>query len=392
MGTLTMTFVTAAALSAFAQPATPQAIVSARQAPTALEDGDTWGPWLGCWDRQVKDDAQAPGLRVCVERQGDRIVLRTLAEGSLVLEEFLPTDRQPHPVESAGCRGTQVASWAGGRLLLTRSEVACDGGPRQVVSRIGLLQTPAAWLDVVVVEAGGRETVYVRRYLRAGEPTARAQGPTTTASLSLDGLKYAVSVVSPRAVEAMLAETRPAYKLSGKTLIGLKDAGVPSELIDLVVALSLPDRFKVSGGGGGGFGGFPTGIFGVPYAAEWGVPLWAFDEEYWYWGSCGYWDCLGTGYPIYPVEPGEPGGGGGTAPSAHGRVVNGLGYARVWPREADLRGGDGRQGDGSADQSAGRAASDTNAGSGSVSPQGYSSGSGADTGRTAEPRTPPPQE
>jgi hypothetical protein len=394
MRTLALTFVLATVLTATASPAVAQAAGAARQASTAPEDDQTWSLWLGCWDRQMQGDPQAPGLRVCVERQGDRIAFRTLAEGSIVLEEFLPTDRQPHAIETPGCEGAQGASWAGGRLLLTRSEVACADQPRQVVSRIGTLRTLTEWLDVVVVEARGRETVYLRKYQRVGDPAVSVQQPMNTAvTLSLDGLKYALSIVSPRAVEALLAETRPVYKLSGKTLVGLKDAGVPPGMIDLVIALSLPERFRVSGvGGGGGFGGFPIGIFpGVPYAAAWGMPLWAFDDDYWYWGNCGFWDCLGPGIP---VDPGRPGDGGEPGVSSeHGRVVNGLGYARVWPREAGPRGGDGRHGGSTQGESAGITGStDTSASSGAVSPQGYSSGSGTDTGRTAEPRTPPPQQ
>jgi len=268
------------------------------------------------------------------------------------------------------------------------------------VSRIGTLRTVRLWLDVVVVETGGRETVYVRKYVRveAGPPMV---GPVTLATLSLDGLKYALSIVSPRAVEALLVETRPTYALSGKTLLALKDAGVPTSIIDLVIALSRPDKFSVAsrggggaGGGGGGFGGFPIEIWpGVPYAAEWGLPIWVYDEDYWYWGNCIYWDCLGAGIPIDPDYGDGDGGGQPGRPAEHGRVVNGLGYARVWPR--DTGGGEGHSsgsGGGSAGSSGERGGSGSDAGSGSVSPSGYSHGSGGDTGRTAQPRDSSPSD
>lgn len=363
MRTVTMTLAVTAGLALSPIP------VAAAQA-----SADPWAPWLGCWQREEPASPPDLALRVCVERQGDQIRLRTLAGDTTVLEELLPIREGRHVIEKPGCEGTKQAAWASGRLVLVRSDVTCPGQPRQVVSRVGLLRSPARWLDVVVVEAGGHETVFVRRYERIGSDTARPglAGDTGT-TLTLDGVEYAVSVVSPRAVEVVLAETRPVYKLSGKTLLGLKAAGVPPHLIDLVVALSLPHRFRVSkaarGGGGAGDDAF-------------------YDTD-WYWGNCGHWDCLGPGVPIYPESPGGPGGGG--AAYVHGRVVAGLGYTRVAPVEPGDRDG-GRDSSSRSDASSGDSSSGSDrsgsSDSGGVSPQGHSRGDGGDTGRTAEPRGP----
>ena len=375
-------------------------------AAPALPD-KPWAPWVGCWQREEPVEAGSPGLRVCVEEAGGAVVLRTKSGTATVLEERVPTSEGSQPVDTPGCQGTQRAAWAStGHLFLMRSEVTCDGRPPQVVSRIALLRTLDLWTDVVVVESNGRETVFLRKYRRT-DPAPRADAgsvPPGGAMLSIDGLKYAASMVSPRALEALLAETRPRYKLDGKTLVALRDSGLPPSTIDLLVALSMPERFEVSssrrgGGGGGGyagFSGFPIGLFPVvPYAAEWGgAPLWASDGDYWYWGGCGYWDCLGPGVP---VDPGDSGGGSGGegATATHGRVVAGQGYVRVYPREpADASRGDGGQGSGTRGDpvsgSDGRSSGDSTSSSSNVSPQGYSGSSGSDTGRTAEPRTPPP--
>ena len=46
-------------------------------------------------------------------------------------------------------------------------------------------------------------------------------------------------------VEAALVETGSSFNLSGKDLLALQDTKVPDTVIDLIVALSYPDRFVV---------------------------------------------------------------------------------------------------------------------------------------------------
>src|SRR6185503_5832590 len=87
---------------------------------------------------------------------------------------------------------------------------------------------------------------------------------------SLDDVKESAAKISPRTIEAALVESRANFDLSGRQLFELANAKVPSNVIDLLVALSYPDRFVVertprpSGYSGGA--GFPIDPFAGPFS------------------------------------------------------------------------------------------------------------------------------
>jgi hypothetical protein len=58
----------------------------------------------------------------------------------------------------------------------------------------------------------------------------------------------ALRVVDPAVVEAMLLESDASFGIDSDLLLHLDAAGVPNEVIDLMVALSFPDYFVVEGG------------------------------------------------------------------------------------------------------------------------------------------------
>ena len=118
------------------------------------------------------------------------------------------------------------------------------------------------WVDVQVVEIAGRESIRVRRYRRAPDQRAAPIAPRPGAPLTLDEVKEASGKVSPRAVEAALIATNARFDLNSRRLIDLDDAGVPDTVIDVMVALSYPERFVVERASAGG-----TGMFFDPFSA-----------------------------------------------------------------------------------------------------------------------------
>ena len=69
--------------------------------------------------------------------------------------------------------------------------------------------------------------------------------------------------------QALLVETEPDLNLDSSALLALDDAGIDHAVIDLLVALSYPERFVVErrgrggawySGSGGGFGGLVHGL------------------------------------------------------------------------------------------------------------------------------------
>jgi hypothetical protein len=223
-------------------------------------------------------------------------------------------------------------------------------------------------------------------------------------------VKDATGIVSTAAIEAALVETGAGFNLTSKSLKDLHSAGVPERVIDLIVALSYPDRFVVERAE---HALPPRSIYRDPFGAGWsyGSPYY-YDR---YYGSPYFYEPFGwrgysvfDGGAVYIVDAG--GGSGGSAPKGPGRAVNGQGYTRIVPRESfptstatanpasrsgssstDSSSSSGSSGGATASSSGGYSSGGSSSGSsssGSSSSGSSSSGSssGDSGGRTAVPR------
>jgi hypothetical protein len=321
-----------------------------------------------------------------------------------IVQTVVP-DAKDRPITEDSCTGTQRAEWSSdGLRLYARAELTCKGeeGTRRV-SGLAMLGPDGRWTDVQSVEIAGRESFRVRQYRRAnGGVTAM---PTVTATaLTLEDIKEASAKVSPRALEAALVETRASFDLTSKRLLDLHAAGVPASVVDLMVALSYPDRFVIERTASVDRAQAPI-IINDPFmfGMAFGYPLWG-DYGYspyygpyspYYYSPFGY-----RYYPTYYYGGGyvvDGGGGGGSIPmrpSGQGRVVDGQGYTRVRPREDDAaatpRAGGLATTSSSGGGSSAPSSSGSSGGGSTVSSQGFSSGGGGgggdSGGRTAQPR------
>lgn len=398
-------------------------------------------PWVGCWQllhEGVRDEipsswaaidsvaslGQAPsndtdGIRVCVTPAGaaGAFTLTTMAEEAVLLEETIVADGAVHSVEEPGCTGQRQTAWsADGQRLFMRTAMACAGEPRRMVSGVSLMMPGSTWLDIQAVDVDDRAHVRVRRYTRAWDEApavstvspellsraASAARVAAAARLDIADVIEASAKTSPRAVEAMLAETRAAFDLDRAALVALDDAGVGDNVIDLMVALTYPEKFVVERppGAGGSLAAAPRfppwmdtafgPIFDPLLYPYWFADMYPFayapfGYSYW-WGRYDPYFLWGPA-ALIGSDPAE------AAPGfAEGRAVDSRGYTRVVPRDESSELGYAHRrgqpsGDGAA-ASAGRSSGDGSSG-GAVSPQGYSGGgSGGDTGRTAQPRQP----
>jgi len=439
------------------------------QAPERLDA--RWTPWLGCWrlvqetareanpsssieallesgtTQRARSGASADEIRVCVlpTDVGVGVKMTTFAGGRSVLEQTVFGDGLSHPVNEAECRGTLTSEWSrDGERLFTRAELACNGQPKRTVSGLTLLtREPGAagasagvgrpaWLDVQAVEVDGDLQVRIRRYERAVDQSAgAAELPSDVSTraiitarnvsatpITIDDVIEASSKIASPAVEAALVETGSRFGLDSRALIKLADNGVQKNVIDLMVALSFPEHFKVertvrsaapvvtySGsqyGGYSGYGGYsPYGLYD-PYAYYSYYSPFAYS----YWGTNyygpGYYGpgYYGSGYygPSYYGPGIVPSAPSGATSGSHGRVIQGRGYTQVRPNDASDSSGTGQSttssrtdGSTSTYSNSGRSdsGSSSGGGSGGVSGGGYSSGGGSggsDSGRTAQPR------
>jgi hypothetical protein len=410
-------------------------------APALAQQADSrWAPWLGCWqmlDERVRDGnpsgadavaaARARTLRgatdvtVCVApgSQPNAVTLSTRASGEPAFEQTITADAVAHPISEGACNGSQRAEWSeDGYRLFARAELTCVNQPARAISGLTMMATDGTWLDVQAIDVGGTTNVRVRRYRRTST-AARAGSATAVAhaSLGIDDVKEASTKLAPPALEAALIESGARFRLDRRVLVDLDDAKVPDAVIDLMVALSYPDRFQVERRVETNADTFAT--FAPEYGgADWGG-MWGLGYPYFSWypnylgNSRYYYSPFGYAYSglygLYSPYDYYPGGfllGGGAPPStpaenaAEGRVVNGIGYTRIRPREAvPSESGGGERSSGRSVDRGGNVSSSgysQSGGSGSSGGGSGSSGGGGGSsvgsagsdggGRTAQPR------
>lgn len=376
-------------------------------APAAAQDGAApgpmamdvqeagWLPLLGCWvpagepaDKGLlcaRPAAGAPGIELVSVVDGETTVARTIV-----------TDGMPRPVTREGCEGTEQAEVSpDGDRLYVRSDLVCEGGARRTSTGVISFPSPGQWLDVEAVDVDGRSTPWVQWYTEAPEEAVReagmeslvagrkmavqsarmaASGPLTPEDVAETSLR-----VDGEAVRALVAQRAEPFDLDAETLIRLDDAGVPGDVIDVMVAVTYPETFAV-----GEEVSAPTrrssGRVQQVYVDPFYSPYGAYSS--WYRrGLISPWDYYGAGYypgsrgyrpTVIVVEPRRTG---------HGDVEPGRG----WSRGSSASRGTAQPRDGSAGTTTRSGGS-----RGSISPSSGTRSSGASssgsTGRRAKPR------
>lgn len=384
-----------------------------------------WNAWLGCWElvlenardaatrpnparRTLPQPAGATRPQVCVEPSGNGVILTTRVANQDAIQQTVIADGVDHAFSDADCQGTQRAEWSrDGRKLYSRADLTCssDTGNRRV-SGFSILGANGTWTDIQALDVSGQQNVRVRNYRRVSEAARIGRGLTQATPLTLEDVKEAGSRLSPRALEAALVETSSSFDLSGKDLLSLEEASVPASVTDLMVALSYPDRFVVERTARTDRTPMAP-LMDDPFFLGWafGYPMWSdafgfyspwYGHRHPYFYSPFYsylpwYDPYYAGGGSVIIVPPDGGNGGGQPdrPSGGGRVVDGLGYTRVRPREAGPT-PTGPVGVASSGGSSGSSGGASSSGSGgSVSSQGFSSGGsggGDGGGRTAQPR------
>lgn len=336
-----------------------------------------WQPYLGCW--QADGAEEALGI-LCFATIGDQVEMLTIADGAITHREPFPVDGQTRQIEQDGCIGAESARFSDDqRRIYTASEVACQGQAPRRGTGIIFMPSSGEWVDVRSTLAEGEEaTAWVQWYVRTDESqlnelgiqSGRTTGPlgfwdvASFSPITIDDVIDASENVDEMAVEAWIGEVGQEFAgLDAEDLLKLDAAGVSGDVIDVVVAVSFPERFAVRDDGARDQAGY------VGLRPLWGDPYYYGYSRYGYGGwysPYGYYSSYGRSYyPYRPVIvdvtpiPRNPGG----------RAIAGRGYSRGYP------GGSSSVG------------SSSSGGSSSVSTGSSSSGSSrTSTGRTARRR------
>jgi len=307
-----------------------------------------WLAYLGCWEQ-----VGVAKSVMCVVPTGDRstVDLVTIAKGEVTAREAIAATGLRVETTRDNCTGSQSAAWSPrGQRLYLHSEDACSGEPAREGTGLIAMSGAGRLLYIQSMTIGTQTGVRVQRYreatadlllpddvanaLRLGVAAIIQARAAAGAPLATDDVIEASRTVDVAVIEAWLVERADPFTLDAKRLVALADAGVPSRLIDLMVALSYPKAFAINAASrqgerlvpqraGDGFGTLPTNYFlGYdPLCSSYYLMM----DQYSYGcgGSYGY----GYGYGNPPTIV-FIGGGGGSSSRPHGRVVNGQGYTQ----------------------------------------------------------------
>lgn len=369
------------------------ALLLPTQGARAQEGVDArWLPWLGCWSEVGAGEALLCVRPASGTAGAEGVELVTVRDGEVAGTSRLRADGVARETTREGCTGTERAEFSSdGHRIHLRSDFVCEGEVDREGTGLIAMVSPSEWIRVESVEVAGETAAVTRRYREApeaaiegtglGDATAgremavRSARRAAASRPSVEDLIEASEQVDPEAVRAWVAERNRPLEVDAGKLVRLADAGVPEEVIDVVVAVSFPEQFALDrdarGRDAGGAGPAYRGRFGAPYGGRgyfYRDPFFYGYTPFGYgFGRYGWW--YGSHRPtVVVVTPRADDGDGG------GRVVNGRGYTR---------GAVG--GDGAAAEPAGARGAGFPSG-GSVTPSGATSGGSGSTGRKAKPR------
>ena len=318
-----------------------------------------WTAFLGCWEPTA---ASAPLVCVVPAAGVSAVDLVTIVNGEVAARERIAATGARHETTSDACTGWQTAEWSSrGQRVFLRSEDACAGGTTRNGTGVIAMSGEGEWLYIQGITVGKETGLRVLRYreafsdtplpsdvedaLRVGVTSVSRARAAAGARLSVEDVVEASRHVDAAVLEAWLAERAERFTLDAKGLIALANAGVPTRVIDLMVALSYPKSFAINAALRQGerraappdssdYGSAPATGFASsdplcytsylmdPYASSY-----CRDFGYRRYSPFGF-DGYGYGYYPggYPITIVFSGTGGSGRP--HGRVVNGNGYAR----------------------------------------------------------------
>jgi hypothetical protein len=377
-----------------------------------------WQAFVGCWMPVGQETADGV---LCFRIAGEGVEVSTVVAGQLTSNEVLMADGVQRTVETDGCTGSKAVEFSSdGRRAFTSSQVACENDVR---SSSGLMAfvAPNRMVDVRSIEIGGEHVSWIQEYNPVEEEwfiESTIENPRSSTFLSVLPMRAraaqpigaaevdeAASRVEVGAVEMWVAVQPSGFDLDGNEILRLADSGIPASVIDVMVAVTYPDRFALSLDGTAATVAEaepnPGRVqYSVPYRG--GFRSYFFDPYFipgrYRYNSFGYpvygsyYTYGPTGFPIYSgyvpttitVAP--------RPPSSQGRMVNGQGYSRNSSGRSAQSSGSGGGGSvapstssSGASSGGGFSSGGGSSSSGSSSP-GKSSSGGTSTGRTAQPR------
>jgi hypothetical protein len=328
-------------------------LLAALALPATAQGGDArWLPFVGCW--APLDAGDEAGL-LCFRPVGQGVEMFNVVGGETVSSELLGADGAPRSVSADGCTGFESLRFSEDAFrLFTRSEFTCGDEVRRGSGVMAIVEVDR-WIDVRSLQVEGQPVAWVQGYELADAEALAAEGVTDPAdfdpnlvratrmraarAIEIADVEEAATQVDARAVEVWVAAQEDEFELDGGQLVRLVDAGVPESVIDVMVAVTYPERFVLSPEGDAAAAERPArDVYAAGYRPGFGAYLW---DPYYRPLGFGYYSRAPFGYYGYGSYYGAYGGYSGgyygyrpitvivqPAQEADGRMVPGRGYTR----------------------------------------------------------------
>lgn len=275
---LRLTMVTSSAMVA-------AVMLSASTANAQLAD-KRWQAYSGCWkpveQAQVVGSQMASTL-VCVVpvANSQSADIATISNDRVVHFERLTANGVPMQKSIDKCAGTQSSAWSDdGHRLYLRSDFSCTDNLNVKSSTLFAIQPDGNMRHVqgnsVGKSADARVTVFmpveqslapdvvladsatVRFVVQPNDFNNRMARVAAAEMISAEDIIDLNKNVDTQVAQAFVAEYPVAVEVNSKQMVALADAGVPGDLIDLMVARQYPERFQLRANAG------PTTIANAP--------------------------------------------------------------------------------------------------------------------------------
>jgi hypothetical protein len=218
--------------------------------------------------------------------------------------------------------------------------------------------------DILVIKSSDQTRLAVRHFALEKELPSAGDFSKTQESLALrtalaapwnlDKITNLSKTIEPVVLEAAMLEKNLQVKLDSKSLKKMKSDGMPDSIIDLLVAMSAPDKFRIEKNEQIAVNTAPSSsprnreTYSYTYMMEPPYFYGYYSPWNYYWS---YYSPFWWGYPIYmhPYYPGAIAGGGGSGGNvggggnsgagggasgySEGRLSSGSGYVQVTPRD-----------------------------------------------------------
>ncbi|MBN2244127.1 MAG: hypothetical protein JW793_15685 [Acidobacteria bacterium] len=327
-----------------------------------------WLPWIGSWRlvpeaAETANEKQSGDYVLKISPGGDRntVSMKAFRGEAALFEDAVVTDGLSRPFKEKECSGWYQYSWSEtGKRLFFESKSGCPDESSQKISGLWIINQSGEWLDIQLLERQDDRIITLRRYSKvpddgeyAGEfETGRIRAARISAAsgLSIGEVVEMSRKLEPEVLEAALVEYYEPFQLDSKILVYLSDSGVPPQVVDLVVALSYPEKFTVERRTVSivPVSDSPGPNSGVSYAYPPYGHYYIFDPLFpWYWSPYTYslyWNSGWGGWPGYYYPYWSGSGHPGNDYHGSGRLVAGRGYTQIHSRSSSTakpRGGGG---------------------------------------------------